>query len=99
MGNPTTESYTSLANAYDFLNKRLFNGELPRCLITMQRHKGSYGYFSSARFANAAHPDEITDEIALNPVHFGKRPPAEVLSTLAHEMAHLWRCYTILQKM
>jgi predicted SprT family Zn-dependent metalloprotease len=57
----------------------------------MQRHKGAYGYFAGERFANVADPREVTDEIALNPAHFASRPAAEVLSTLVHEMCHLWQ--------
>ena len=57
----------------------------------MQRHKGAYGYFSGARFASTDNPQEVTDEIALNPAHFASRPTAATLSTLAHEMAHLWQ--------
>ncbi len=91
MNNPTTKTYTSLTIAYDFLNRELFGGTLPPCLITMQRHKGAYGYFSGDRFANTANPKEITDEIALNPAHFATRKATEVLSTLAHEMCHLWQ--------
>ncbi len=91
MNNPTTQTYTSLATAYDFFNQELFSGSLPPCLITIQRHKGAYGFFSGERFANTTNPKEITDEIALNPVHFATRKPNEVLSTLAHEMVHLWQ--------
>ncbi|MCF8884135.1 SprT-like domain-containing protein, partial [Erythrobacter sp. SN021] len=43
------------------------------------------------RFANTSNPKEITDEIALNPAHFANRKPREVLSTIAHEMVHLWQ--------
>lgn len=91
MNNPTTQTYTSLATAYDFFNRELFGSGLPPCLITMQRHKGAYGYFSGERFASVANPTEVTDEIALNPVHFASQKPVKVLSTLAHEMAHLWQ--------
>lgn len=91
MNNPTTQTYASLTTAYDFFNRELFGDGLPSCLITIQRHKGAYGYFSGERFASLADPQEITDEIALNPVHFATRKPAEVLSTLAHEMVHLWQ--------
>jgi predicted SprT family Zn-dependent metalloprotease len=87
--NPTMRTYTSLTTAYDFFNKELFSGSLPGCLITMQRHKGALGFFSRERFANTLDPKEITDEIALNPVHFATRKPVEVLSTLVHEMVHL----------
>jgi predicted SprT family Zn-dependent metalloprotease len=89
--NPTALTYTSLSMAYDFFNMELFSGALPPCLITVQRKKGSFGYFSGERFQNTANQKEITDEIALNPTHFATRPPAEVLSTLAHEMVHLWQ--------
>ena len=91
MNNPTTQTYTSLTTAYDFFNRELFSGSLSPCLITMQRHKGAFGYFSGERFASIADPKEVTDEIALNPTHFATRKPVEVLSTLAHEMVHLWQ--------
>ncbi len=91
MNNPTKQTYTSLATAFDFFNGELFSGSLPPCLITMQRHKNAYGYFSGERFANTADPKEITDEIALNPTHFATQKPVKVLSTLVHEMAHLWQ--------
>lgn len=88
---PTNRTYASLEAAYDHFNSGLFDGALPPCLITVQRHKGSYGYFSGDRFASTTDPVDITDEIALNPQHFASRTPEEVLSTLAHEMAHLWQ--------
>jgi predicted SprT family Zn-dependent metalloprotease len=89
--NPTALTYTSLTMAYDFFNMELFSGALPPCLITVQRKQGSFGYFSGERFQNTTNQEEITDEIALNPTHFTTRTPEEVLSTLAHEMVHLWR--------
>jgi hypothetical protein len=33
----------------------------------------------------------VTDEIALNPATFSARTPEAILSTLVHEMAHLWQ--------
>jgi hypothetical protein len=90
MHNPTALTYTSLSLAYDFLNMELFSGALPPCLITVQRKQGSFGYFSGERFQNTANQEEITDEIALNPAHFATRSPEQVLSTLVHEMVHLW---------
>lgn len=91
MNNPTTQTYTSLTTAYDFFNRELFSGSLPPCLITMQRRSGAFGYFSGERFASLADPKEITDEIALNPAHFATQKPTKVLSTLVHEMVHLWQ--------
>jgi predicted SprT family Zn-dependent metalloprotease len=89
--NPTQATYASLTAAYAHFNQALFGGELPPCLITVQRQKGAYGYFSGARFVNVQTPTELTDEIALNPSHFAHRPPLVTLSTLVHEMVHLWQ--------
>ena len=89
--NPTRRTYDSLQAAYDHFNRELFGGQLPACLITVQRHKGAYGYFSGGRFASTADPLDIADEIALNPMHFASRTPEQTLSTLAHEMVHLWQ--------
>ena len=91
IAHPTHRTYTSLDAAYDHFNRELFAGQLPPCLITMQRHKGAYGYFSGGRFASVDNPQDVTDEIALNPAHFAGRSATKTLSTLVHEMAHLWQ--------
>lgn len=88
MTDPTRSTYDGLREAYDFFNRRLFGSRLPRCLITMQRHKTAYGYFAGGRFGTVD-GNEITDEIALNPSHFRSRTTEESLSTLVHEMTHL----------
>jgi predicted SprT family Zn-dependent metalloprotease len=88
--NPTKRTYVALTDAYDFFNERLFDGKLPRCLITMQRRNKSYGYFAGDRFGTQDGED-ITDEIALNPSHFKARTTEQNLSTLVHEMVHLWQ--------
>lgn len=85
---PTRTTYQGLTEAYDFFNQRLFGGRLPRCLITMQRQRGAYGYFAGKRFGTRD-GQEVTDEIALNPAHFRSRTTRASLSTLAHEMCHL----------
>lgn len=48
------------------------------------------GYFAGRRFKSIDGAN-ITDEIALNPTHFSKRGAKNVLSTLAHELAHQWQ--------
>jgi SprT-like family len=84
---PTPETYGQFQTAYDYLNSELFENKLPRCLITLQRQRSSYGYFSADRFGRK--DGERTDEIALNPKHLASRPVEDSLSTLAHEMKHL----------
>ena len=88
MIDPTKHTYDGLAAAYDFFNARLFEGRLPRCLITMQRKNKAYGYFAGSRFGTVT-GDHVTDEIALNPSHFRTRTTEQSLSTLVHEMTHL----------
>lgn len=85
---PTAE-YASLQQAYDRFNAALFAGSLPDCLITLQRKKGARGYFRGAIFTARAGA-ATTDEIAMNPETFN-RTDTEILSTLAHEMCHLWQ--------
>jgi len=86
----TQAQYRALQEAYDFFNAELFGGSLPHVLVTLQRHARAKGYFSPERFtgrteAAAAH------ELALNPDIFTGRTDEDILSTLAHEMAHVWQ--------
>jgi hypothetical protein len=85
-------TYASLDAAYKHFNTMLFGGLLAPCLITLQRRKGTYGYFVAERMAELDDgEDRAVDEIALNPAEFPGRSPKEILSTLVHEMAHLWQ--------
>lgn len=86
---PTKQNYDELSHAYDFFNRRLFGGELPGCLFTLQRKSRSMGYFSFERFVRR--DDTKSDEIALNPEYFATRPVEDVLSTLVHEQVHQWQ--------
>lgn len=88
---PTAQAYGEVQAAYDHFNAALFEGELPQCLITLQREKKTVGYFSHKRFANLQ--GQTTDEIALNPSYFAVVPMLETLQTLVHEMAHLWQAH------
>lgn len=86
---PAIIAYTELQQAFDFFNEHLFNNELPNLLITLQRGRYTYGYFSPDRFTGKS----IISELALNPDYFGERSLSDTLSTLAHEMCHVWQFY------
>jgi len=88
--NATTQAYAELQGAFDHYNARLFDGLIPPCLITMQREKRTYGYFSHRRFAHRTEQATV-DEIAINPSYFGVVPLLEILQTVVHEMAHAWQ--------
>ncbi len=87
---PTEQAYAELQQAYDHFNERLFDSRLPGALITLQREKDTFGYFSRKRWVGRR-VDERVDEIALNPSYFAVVPLVEVLQTLVHEMAHQWQ--------
>lgn len=89
--NPTNDTYGPLIAAYDFFNTELFSGKLPSCLITMQRKGKARGYFSAERFETRKKEKFFVHEIALNPSLFKERSDADILSTLLHEMIHLWQ--------
>ena len=88
-----TDEYAAYQQAYDYLNEKLFGGILPPCLITFQRHRNAYGYFAKHNFTARTNRTLRTDEIALNPDNFAGESDNEVLSTLAHEMAHLFEAH------
>ncbi|MBI1207436.1 MAG: sprT domain-containing protein [Azospirillum sp.] len=86
----TVVQYGALQRAYDFFNEELFGGRLPGCLITWHRKANARGYFIGDVFAATA-GGGVTSEIALNPETFADQTDHRILSTLAHEMAHLWQ--------
>lgn len=87
---PTEAQYISLQEAYDFFNHRLFKGELPPVLITLQRQKKSHGYYWHEKFENRKEAAKIS-EIALNVADFATRKDKDIFSTLLHEMVHHWQ--------
>jgi predicted SprT family Zn-dependent metalloprotease len=82
--------YGALQQAYDFFNAELFDNSLPHVLITLQRHAGSRGYFHPEIF-EARNGKDNAHELALNPDMFKGRTDKEIMSTLAHEMCHVWQ--------
>ena len=52
MTEPTREVYAELQDAFSHFNLTLFGSTLPPCLITLQRERRTYGYFSSQRFVH-----------------------------------------------
>lgn len=86
----TKEVSDTFITAYNHFNTALFNGQLVPCIIHMHRKSKCYGYFAGARFGNKD-ASVMVDEIALNPSTFATRSIEEILSTLVHEMVHLWQ--------
>jgi len=87
---PTGQQYGEFEVAYDYFNKALFDEKLPGCLITFTRSRVFAGYFSANRWTDETR-ELSSDEISMNPQLFMGRPLVETLSTLVHEMVHLWQ--------
>ena len=88
---PTMIQYTEFNKAFDFLNGALFGGELPKVLVTFSRKPRMLGYYSPDRWERTNNPEDRAGEISFNPDTFESRTAEDVLSTLAHEMAHAWQ--------
>lgn len=86
---PTEEFYKLLSSAFDHFNGSLFQGQLPSCLLTVQRESNTLGYFSPERWGNRR--GEKAHEIAINPAYFSSHSLIEVLQTLVYEQCHLWQ--------
>jgi hypothetical protein len=91
------EDYLTLESIFKFFNKKFFSSNLPDAIITLQRRKNCYGYFSPCRFENRTNKKVTKDEIAMNPDKFSKGDK-EIMQTMAHEMCHMWQHHFGLKK-
>lgn len=84
---PSRNANTGLSNT---LTISLTPNSLPHVLVTLQRHARAKGYFAPERFAGRV--EKVTaHELAMNPDVFTGRSDELILSTLVHEMAHVWQ--------
>jgi len=81
--------YEELIEAYDFYNKELFGGVLPRCIVILSKNVNSYGHFMPQNYMSVKNEEEKKHEIAMNVEMFQVRDIELTLSTLVHEMCHL----------
>lgn len=93
---PHTEAmYGYLTRAFDFLNRKMWDGRLPPVIIIPHRNPRCFGYYHGGIFARVedGKVSGKADELALNPQYVATRPARDVISTLAHEMCHHWQKY------
>lgn len=86
---PTLEASAELQYAFSFFNDALYGSRLPDCQITYTRRKHVLGHFYPDRFQRSN--GVLCHEIALNPLFLALRGDRDTLSTLVHEICHLWR--------
>jgi predicted SprT family Zn-dependent metalloprotease len=85
----TLTQFQALQKIYDHMNRKLFKGELGQCLINLSRKSKAHSFFAPKRWS-ARGSEERIHEISINPQTINRNPIA-VISTLVHEMAHLWQ--------
>lgn len=76
-----------LERAFDILNQRYFDGELPRAVITIQSSPRAYGHFTP--YLAWSEDGEGFPEINLGAENLN-RPTANTIATLVHEMVHFY---------
>lgn len=86
---PTADLYGQLQGLADHFNRTLFDGRLPRTIITLQRSAHTAGHFSESRWRHVS--GELVGELALNPTYFAHRPLLALCQTVVHELCHLWQ--------
>ncbi len=86
---PTLSMYSALHRAFDHFNERLFDNELPPCLITLRSYRRQRGYHHAERFITS--DGAIIHELGVHPGYFTLNPLEVALSTLVHEMVPHWQ--------
>lgn len=86
---PTLENAAYWQFLTGAINERFFGGQLPETMVTFTHRRTALGYFCSCAFEDGG--GRIAHEIAMNPDWFETEGFAETVSTLGHELTHLWR--------
>lgn len=86
---PTKQQFTAYQGLYDHLNRSLFEGKLPPCILNFSRHSNAWGFFAPGTWQDSNRRQ--VHEISLNPDHLGAREMRKTVATLVHEMVHLWQ--------
>ena len=83
------ETVAYLGKLYDFANERLFNGELKKPVITIQRDERNKtnGWWSVGKVWQENTEDEGEHELNMTAQQLN-RPIGEIAATLIHEMCH-----------
>lgn len=89
--NPTIEQFSTLEKMYETLNKELFNGQLPACVLLLaRRKKREAAFFAPNTWRGQEDKQYKISEITLTHQRLGE-PPMVLFSDLLHEMCHLWQ--------
>lgn len=85
-----SEMGAGLMQAFNAINRHFYNGELEKPIITVKegKKKNAYGWIETSK--NWIQGKTERYEINISCDYIGERTVAETISTLMHEMAHLY---------
>ena len=85
-----SEMGAGLMQAFNAINKHFYHGELEKPIITVKegKKKNAYGWIETSK--NWIQGKTERYEINISCDYIGERTVAETISTLMHEMAHLY---------
>lgn len=85
-----SEMGAGLMQAFNAINSHFYNGELEKPIITVKegKKKNAYGWIETSK--NWIQGKTERYEINISCDYIGERTVAETISTLMHEMAHLY---------
>ncbi len=90
VSHPMEEQYQTLIQIYNYFNRRLFGGILPRCILSFSREHRTNGYLIPERWHRTTQSETAIHEICLSPVLLQNELETLFIS-LVHEMVHLWQ--------
>ncbi|MBP5977255.1 hypothetical protein HW132_32170 [Brasilonema sp. CT11] len=90
---PNLELWGSYQLAFEHFNERLFDKQLPECILTFGCRGACNGIFKAkawSREGNTLRQQKMFHEISLNPKLL-KQTNDQIFQTLARQMVHLWQ--------
>lgn len=89
----TVAQFKAFQGLFDFLNKRFFDDKLPRVILNFSRESVScFGFITHEKRWQSLEGNKVNlYEISLNPRNILNTQPIFFISTLLHEMVHLWQ--------
>lgn len=88
---PGVEIATELQQAFTHLNAKIFSNKVEPCVVVVSKLRRSYGHFWHSAFARRQDLKNKVHEIGIDFRRLaaeGHKNDIDVLSTIAHEMAH-----------
>jgi hypothetical protein len=83
-----TPTLRRIESLFDALNEKYFDNELPKCVMSIGKKEGCYGYFTAYKpWRDVEHDENRFCEISITAGYLD-RPVLDMITTILHEMVH-----------